>query len=281
MRRSSHFERLLLLPLVVVLLQAEADGHEGLEIRIAELTERFAQTADGEILVRRADLHRRHRDWRSAASDLERATELGAPESKVRLVRAMLLLDQHQAARALEVLDGLDTVPALFLRARAFASLGKVNQASAAFARAIAASNPPLPEQFIEHAQLLAGAEPPRIAEAMQVITLGLKTLGPVISLNEEAFGLERQLDPAAALRRVRAVNRGDSPSNPRWLLREVEVLLDLKENDQAATAIAHAKAQLAALPARRRTTPAIREIDSRLDHLAKLLAGPECGGGG
>lgn len=250
-----------------------ASGHEDLEVRIAELTERFAENADAEILLRRADLHRRHKDWRRAAGDLDRASELGAPEDSVRLARAMLLVDNKKDSRAIETLAGLESVPAQFLRARALARIGETAKASAQFTKAIASCAQPLPEHFAEHAQMLATAEPPQLEAALGVIDAGLGKLGPLISLSEEAFRLERQVDPAAALRRVHQLNRTDAPPNPRWLLREVELLIDLEENDQAATVLASARAKLQALPARRKSAPAIQKIVIRLDSLAESLA--------
>jgi hypothetical protein len=217
-------------------------------------------------------LHRRRKDWRRAASDLERAVELGASEDKVRLTRAMFLLDNGKGSRVIETLAGLEGVPAHFLRGRALARLEDVAGTSAAFSRAIASCEQPIAEHFIEHARMLATAEPQRIDEALGVIGLGLKTLGPIISLNQEAFRLERHVNPAAALRRACEVNRGDAPPNPRWLIREVELLLDLNELDQASSALASVRAKLDALPARRRATPAIRKLCARLDSLAKSL---------
>ena len=253
---------------------ADARAHEDLEVRIGELTKRFEETADAELLVRRADLPRRHREWKRSAGDLERAAELGAPEDSVRLARAMLLFDTHQDLHAIEALAGVGGVPAQFLRARAFARLGETVKASAAYSRAIALCAQPLPEHFIEHARMLATAEPPQIDEALGVIKLGLKRLGSIISLNEEAFNLERQIDPALALERVREVNRTATHPNPEWLLREVELLINLDEGDQASAALASARAKLEALPARRRAAPAIRELFTRLDSLARLLSG-------
>ena len=253
-----------------MLLQAEASAHEDLEIRIAELTERFAQTADAEILIRRADLHRRHRDWRRAAGDLERASELGAPDNKIRLARAMLLFDNDKAGQAIEALSGLDDVPARFVRARALARLGETARASDEFSMAIASCAQPLPEHFIEHARLLANAEPPRRDEAVAVIARGLEVLGPIISLHEEAFQLERKTDPTAALRRAREINRSSPAANPHWLLREIELLIELDQRDDARAAIAAAESRLDALPARRQATPALREVRSRLDSIQR-----------
>lgn len=268
MRRSSASKNLLALLLATAILTVGTGAHEDLEIRIAELTERFAQTNDVGLLIRRADLHRRHRDWRNASADLERATELGAAENKVGLARAMLLLDNEKPALAIEALAGLDDVPARFTRARALAQLGKTAEASEAFTRAVAACKSPLPEQFIEHARLLAGAEPPRLDQALGVIARGLEVLGPIISLHEEGFRLERKTDPAAALQRARDINRSDRRPNPRWLLREIELLIELEKTEQAAASIAATEARLDALPARRQQTPAIREIRARLKSL-------------
>ena len=274
MRQRSVSSSLLLLLLASVIPLAGTNAHEDLEVRIAELTKRYAETADAEILIRRADLHRRHKDWRLAAGDLDRAAELGAPGDNVRLARAMLLFDNNKDSRVIEELAGLEAVPAQFLRARALARRGEAAKASAAFSRAIASCAQPLPEHFVEHARMLATAQPPQIDKALGVINLGLKRLGPIISLSEEAFHLEQQIDPEAALRRVRDVNRTDTLPNPRWLLREVELLTDLGEDDQASAALAYARAKLEALPARRKAAPAIREIFTRLDSLAELLSG-------
>lgn len=268
--RSPSVFRATLWVLAAALLPTGLRAHQDLEVRIAELTQSFARTGDAELLVRRADLYRRHHDWAKAGEDLKRALELGVRPEAVKFGQARLLMDTGSPARALQKLEGIEGVAAVLLRARVLARMGKVGPAAAAYHEAIKQCQRPVPEYFVEWAGMLAEADPPRLAQALTAVELGLEMIGPVISLQEEAFRIERQIDPTAALQRVREVNRTARRPKLRWLLREGELLLARKDAEAAAQALAAAKAHLEALPSRRRSSPAIQEMMAQVKHLEK-----------
>lgn len=247
----------------------ECSAHEDLDTRIKDLDMRVAiSPRKAELYARRADLHRRHRDWTKAIRDYQTAEQLQPERAEFKIGRAQVYLDRSYPEAALKALASLEgdgkeePARALILRARALTLMGEIDSADSAFTAAIDRLKPCLPEHFVEHSRALANANSPRIAQAISVLDRGIRELGPLISLQTEAYQIERDAGQLqAALNRVRTIIAEAPSLNPAWLLKKAELLTVLENGAEARETYLAVLAAIDALPPRRRATAAARHI--------------------
>ncbi len=244
-------------------------AHEDLHERIAALDRQISASATAPLLIRRADLHRRHQDWDRALRDFAAAEALAPDDPALAPGRAQVHLDRGAPREALGVLDALEEETAgkgliLLLRARALAAAGETAAASTTYAAATERLATPRPEHFLEHAALLAAAEPADPEGAIAVIDRGVARLGGLLSIQVRALEIERGAGLLeAALRRTRHI-AADAAAGPQWRVVESEILLELKRCDEARKVARDVIDKLRRLPTRRRSTPGIRELERR-----------------
>lgn len=255
-----------------------AVAHEDLLTQVGDLDRRIAAAPAADLLARRADLRRRHREWDRALDDYRAAEALAPGDPGIAMGRARVFLDRGLPADALRELEPVvgqlpANGPALLLQARALGRCGRIAESSEAFLKASAHLKPALPEHFIEHAALLATATPPRLVPAIAVLDQGISKLGDLISLHSKALDLERQGGfTEAALARTRRILAGPGSGNPRWRVTEGELLASLGRRDEATETLTAALKQIRSLPPRRRNTAAYREIERSAEkELGKL----------
>jgi len=117
-------------------------AHESLLRNIKAVTTAIEQEPENAALyLRRAELHRLHRDWAAARSDLQHAASLSGDPTMVDLYLGRLFLDEGQPDRAVELLSRyLEQEPrqtvARVSRARALASVLAGGDADHAFVTA-------------------------------------------------------------------------------------------------------------------------------------------------
>ena len=79
------------------------------------------------------------------------------------------------------------------VRADALAGLNRNAEAVGALDRAIALGDPPVPDDYLTRAELLASLETPRLDDAISGLDEGLTRLGPAVTLQLLAVELERR----------------------------------------------------------------------------------------
>lgn len=276
-------KRFLIVCLSLGALCGAGQAHEDILVRITALDTALAEHPDATLYSRRADLFRRHHDWTKALRDYDRAAALAPDDPAIAIGRARVFLDSGAPRKALDILAPLlaatpDQSPARLLEARAFAALAETEKASASFTRALALLAPPLPEHFLEHAEALASATPPRYVEAIFALDTGLERLGDLVSLHERALALERLSgQPENALARVRRVLATAGTDLPSWRLDEAEILVTLHRLPEAREALATVFTHLENLPPRRRNTPAREALAQRAADLRESLTSVAC----
>ena len=86
--------RLLPAAAIVFSLSLPLLAHPGIDVQIADLTERIAATPnDARLYLRRGELYRLHRDWKEAESDLRHARKIDPELSVVDQSLGRLMLD--------------------------------------------------------------------------------------------------------------------------------------------------------------------------------------------
>jgi len=159
--------------------------------------------------------------------------------------------------------------------ARALAELGRSRDAAVHYTRAIEAAPVPIPARYLERADaLLAAGEP---EAALGGLDEGLARLGPVVALATRAIEIEcAQGRVDAALARLERLASLASRQET-WLARRAEILEDVGRRSEARAVYTAALAEVERLPARRRTTPAMLQLEARArDALARLARAPE-----
>jgi len=274
------------LPLVALAALAApgaAHAHPGFDERIAAADRRVAEApGDPAAYLERAELQRRHGDWRAALADLERAAGLAPsspPPPELDYARGLALLDAGRPREAEAALDRyLERAPespaALAARGRARAAQGRQREAAGDFAAAVERQPAPLPDYYLERARALAAAGDAYVDEALRALDEGLARLGAVPALALAAVDLElRRGAVEGALRRLDRLDQA-GPQPLAWRVRRAEVLEQAGRSAEARESYARALRELEALPARRREAPALRELDARVrEALGRLEA--------
>lgn len=269
--------RFLLAFAVVCMYSLAASAHDGLDAQIARVTAQIAANAtSAELFVRRGELHRAARHWSEALADLERAASLDPMLTPIDLVRAHVFLDAGRAKDAVASASRFlerqpDHADAFVVRARARARLGLIRDADADFARALTLHQ--LPELYIERARLLGGSGRAGMEQAVQALDEGIARLGPIVTLELEAIGLDVQLKRYdAALARVdRAGDK--TPRKEEWLARRGAILERAGRAAEAREAYQAALTAIATLPSWTQATAASNALRARLQNDLRRLA--------
>lgn len=246
-------------------------GHGELHERIAELSTQIDRApGDATLYFRRAEMRRLHQEWTAAEDDYRHALTLNPKLAAVRLGRATLRFDCGHAAEAEKLAtEYLLEVPGqadgLLLRARARATLGRVDEAARDYDAALASSIAVTADVYLERAMYLNQTVPARRDEALRGLDEGMQRVGPLLTLQEMAVELE-----VAAGRTDDALTRIESvlathPRHVDWLATKWRVLVATGRTDDATAAKSAALAALDALPPRRRLLPVMVDLDRRL----------------
>lgn len=252
-------------------LATQAAAHGDLHEQIEAVTVRIAEAPASALLhLKRAELHRAHRQWEEALADYARVAALDPDLAAVDLGRGLLFIETDAPRTALDALNRfLARYPAhaeaRAARARALARLGEPEAAAADLTAAIAASPRPRPEYFTERAQVIAAGGEPRIAEALRGLDEGIARLGPLVTLQLLAIELELKRHASdAALDRVETL-AAVSPRKETWLTRRGEILEQAGRLREARLAYVAALDAIGTLPESRRGTRAAEELAKRV----------------
>jgi tetratricopeptide (TPR) repeat protein len=151
--------------LIVLALPGPAFAHPELEAQIGHLTTELAhRPEDAELLLQRADLHRRHGDLASARADIDAAAGF-SPPPELDFYRGRPLLDSGDFQAATEAFgrylgERPRHVKTHVLRADAYNQLGRFLEASGDLALALEYSEHPSPSLFyLQSAALVRAGE--------------------------------------------------------------------------------------------------------------------------
>ena len=264
-RRASWWLGVALCSLGTPYAHAHGDLHE----QIAAITKRLqAEPKNAELYHRRGELERAHRDYDAALRDYERAGELDPSLDVIFLSRGRAWLEAGKPGLSCESLSlFLEHHPThswgLLLRARARTQLGERSAAEVDFARALAQSEDPAPDLFLERADNLSAAQ--RKAEALQVLEAGIARVGAIVTLHEAALELEIALGRyEAALARIDGMLR-PMIRTERWLARKADVLDAAGRSEESRGVRLEALRVITGLPLAKRSVPAMKALEAQL----------------
>lgn len=264
----------------LLVLAAEGSAHGDLHRKIQELSQAIVKSpTSARLYLRRGELHRLHRDWRAARTDLDRVRQLspgfvdldfhaGRLELHAgRLPQAKRLLDAHLAAHPRHFRGHL-------CRARLLLKLGQSAEALRDYDVAVALE-PDNPDHYLERARVQGQVrvDPKRVVRGLDA---GVKRLGDLVVLHETALQIElEQRAWPAALRRLDRL-LATMPLRAPWLLRRGMVLERTGDAEAARRSYVQGLKELDALP---RMNQIQRDFQRSLaSRLRRLAARPAAG---
>lgn len=252
--------------------------------RILLLTEQLNNhQTNVDLLIQRGDIYRLHGNWNEARSDYAAAEKLAPDSAPLLLGRAQLHVDLGEDAAARMAFDEFiarfpTNSAALFGRARVLNRLGERKAAIADYSRGILVSGSPLPEEFLERANLQAtefGAD-----EALKGLDEGLTRLGWVVTFQKAAieYELKRQRPDQALVRLETIIARANRKET--WLVWKGEILMAAGKPLEAQEVLRATIKAIEALPPRMRTSPGMVQLRAKVEvSMASLRAGKASSG--
>jgi tetratricopeptide (TPR) repeat protein len=258
----------------------QALAHGSFHDRVGAASSRIErEPANAAPYLERSVLYREHGDYALALADLEAGARLDPGRREVDLLRGRLHLARGRPDEAVPPLERLleqspDDPAANLVLARALAAAGRHLEASERYSRAIDHAPVALPEPYLERARTLLAAGDEHRDDALRGLDEGMQRLGPVVALAMLAIEIETQGGRVdAALARLDGL-AARSPRQETWLSRRGEILERAGRREEARASYARVLAELDTLPAHRRQTPAMRQLESqareRHDRLAR-----------
>ena len=267
------------LAVAATLAVGPASAHGDLHTQIANLDARIAaQPHDAALLLRRAELHRIHREFALADADYARVAALAPEHDDVAWMRARNRVESGDATGALTALDAYlarrpDHASARLTRARAYVASHRAADALRDYEVALDRLPRPEPDHYLE---LVAAQGDAGLPPTAQIATLerGLARLGGVPALEDAALDVEigaARWDDA--LRRID--RRVTASARPEQLLyRRALVLLQAARKSEAAVALHASEQAIGRLPASLRTPRAVAQLEEQVRRELQALAG-------
>ncbi len=254
-----------------------AGAHGTVHELIAAISlEIVAAPGQADLYLKRAELHRIHRDWETASADCDRAADLASGRADVDLCRGLIAYEAGRLPAAERFLArALKTQPDHFrvglTLARTLVALGRPGEAAEAFT--VVVRQDPRPDLFVERARALEAAG--RLAAARRGLEEGLSLFGPLATLQLCGIEIDLRLsDYESALARVETLQQQTTVQAP-WLVKRGEILEGAGRRSEALEAYRGAVADIERLPPHRRGTRAMRTTASEArEAIARIEAG-------
>lgn len=252
-----------------------AIAHGEIDERIGGMDLRIAADGDDPMLyLLRADLHREHRNWASATSDIQSARALAPDNLNVEFYRALLLRDIGELAEAERALIRyVERAPAwsgpkvplhkvLQVLAAMLIDQGRSCEAALKLDHAVAAAERPGPQLYLSRARQFVRCDPPDYDMAIRGLDEGIDRLGPGATvLEQHAIDLELARGSVdRALERIDAqITR--APERPSIWIRRAELLEKAGRPAEALAAYRQAQDAINTMPERARATRGARAL--------------------
>lgn len=254
-------------------------AHGDLHNQIAEMDRRIAaEPKNAALVLRRAELHRIHREWKAADADYAKVLALQPRHPEAPWLRARASLEAGNVAAALPPLDRYVALHpahagARLTRARALAAAGLSREAAAEYALAIARLPDAGPDHFVEwvNAQRAAAMSP---TETLATLDHGLRRLGAVPAL--EALALDIDLAAGQWDDALRRIDRQVSAAARKefLLFKRGQILERAGRHDDALAAYRASLAEIDKLPATLRGLKATGQLVDEVQQAVRELDG-------
>jgi len=267
--------------LAVALGGRVAHAHVGRHAQLDALDAQIARRpADARLYLRRGEVYRAYRHWSEAAADYRRARKLDPELTAVDLCVGRMMLEAGMPRRALAALDRFLAakdchIQARLFRARALAKLGRHVEAATDYTLAIRAckgSRRPAPYFYLERARSLAAAGDRHLDAAVRGLEEARASLGSLVTI--ELLALELELRGKRYTSAVERLGRmlESAPRREGWLVRRGEVYEKMGRIEAACRDFTEALREVETLPAHRRRSRMIRDLEVRIHDAIERL---------
>lgn len=234
---------------------------------------------DPQLRIKRGDLLRLEGRYQEALVEYDKAAELDPDLASLELARGLLYADAGWYLVGLYHLDRfLEREPrhshARKTRAKCLEKLGRLRAAADELARAAETSATLSPDLTLDRVRLLRQLRD--FDEALVVLDEARGRMGPLVTIEQAAVEIQIERGAVdAALERLDSLAEASAHSE-RWLARKGQILEETGRDAEAMAAWSAARAALAARPAHRRATPALRALGESIDAALARLGRPE-----
>jgi len=269
-RINKRCATLVVAALMGLLGVGESLAHPELDRQISDLDQRLdLEGPNAELYIRRAELHRVHREWNAALADLARARETAPEMALIDYFSARVHLERGKLKPARKQIDRfLDRQPqhsaALAIRARISMQRARTAEAVKYYNKAINASEHarPDPGLYLERARAQEALGPDAIPAAIRGLDEGSAALGHPITLAQYAIELELERgNHKAAIDRIDQL-ASSAARQEGWHLKRAEIYEDVGRIDDARREYDAALTALERLPATRRGSRAMQRLE-------------------
>lgn len=252
-------------------------AHGAMHDQIANMDRQIAaEPQRAALYLRRAELHRIHREWDAADLDYAKVLALEPKHPEVSWLWARAWLEAGKAVVALPELDRYlvqfpDHASARLTRGRALATVGRNAQAAADYAVALERLPQIEPDYYLEQRNVQQSAGLPWETQ-LAGIEEGLRRLGSVPSLEDAALDVElraKQWDAALARLDRQA---GVAARKERWHYRRGLVLAQADRKEQATAAFRASLEAIDKLPPALRSPRATAALAEQVHQELKKL---------
>lgn len=248
-------------------------AHGFLHEEIAALSQRIKkQPRNAELLVKRAELYREHRETKEARMDLEQALKIEPSLPSARLALARLLRESGNVEAAKEavqlvVKQSPGNVEAVAELARCQEVLGEWSGAAASWRSLLDEEEGASPAVALSCARAYGQVKPAELKSAQKVLVQALSRHPRVIVLHRELAALWIRLEqPAKADRQLQALREIYPGLRPRLLVEEASLWQEHHQKERALTAWQEARAAFAKIPAHRQSLPGFQSLKGQID---------------
>lgn len=270
----------ILMPFLTLMCITPVKAHGDLDIRIQAVTSDIESNPDSaHLYFVRGKLRFQHEEYDLAVTDINTSMDKGYIHDlqKIYLSKSHYRLQQYDLAEQLlnEFLsEDPDNVVGLKLKGRILFAQENFEASALAFEKVISLTIKSLPENYLEAVlSWKATSHPERYARAVSVLQLGLKKLGPIVTLQNQLIDLHLESGnghEAIAIQKgiIEKTNRKESA-----YFKLAEIYLSLKDNEGAKNALEQARSAMTRLPARIRQNKAMRSLEDQIEqHLTNLI---------
>lgn len=254
-------------------------AHGDLDQRILELTILIdAHPDSASLYYHRGKLRFQHEEYQAAIDDINISIAKGYEDESrdIYLAKSLYKLDKYQDALTklnLFLKDDPNNVVALNLKGRIFYAQNKFVESALAFEDVIELSIRSLPENYLEAARSWTkSSHPEKYDKAINILELGLKKLGPIITIQNALIELHlsNEYGEKAIATQLAIIEKTNRKESAYFKLAEIYSLL--KETENAKSAAESALYHLNKLPNRIRSNSAMKALKNDINQLITNL---------
>ncbi len=263
---------------IILLFPSLVSAHGDLHQRIQILTNKIKiDNKDPELFLKRAELYRQHQEWNSAIRDFKKVRELKPQHPLLSYLFGKLLIEANKPLEAKKELDQFIKLnpnhgPAFLYRARTWVKLKNNKEAEKDYNQAIQFFTPPEPDLYLERANIVFSMGKPFKERAVQGLDEGIKNIGPIVTLINQAIQFEREIGKYnQAIQRIELLPV-KLKSHPFWLNIKGDILIEAGKNEEAKHTFSLALEKIKNFSSRRKQTKATQKLEEEIQQKLKSI---------